>query len=77
MTRQDDELVRRYHEASEQEGARPGAHVREAVRAHAQMIAKAAAPAPTRLTSRPIWLTAGDSARSATSDMVTRPKRGS
>ena len=43
MTRQDDELVRRYHEASEQEGARPGAHVREAVRAHAQMIAKAAA----------------------------------
>ena len=24
MTRQDDELVRRYHEASEQEGARPG-----------------------------------------------------
>ena len=45
MTRQDDELVRRYHEASEQEGARPGTHVREAVRAHAQMIAKAAAPA--------------------------------
>ena len=39
MTRQDDELVRRYHEASEQEDARPGAHVREAVRAHAQMVA--------------------------------------
>ena len=57
MTRQDDELVRRYHEASEQEGARPGAHVREAVRAHAQMVAAAhtaaatpapAAPAPAR-----------------------------
>ena len=45
MTRQDDDLVRRYHEASEQEDARPGAHVREAVRAHAQMIAKAAASA--------------------------------
>ena len=43
MTRQDDELVRRYREASEQEGARPGVQVREAVRAHAQMIAKAAA----------------------------------
>ena len=32
MNLQDDELVRRYHEASAQEGARPGAHVREAVR---------------------------------------------
>ena len=45
MTRQDDELVRRYHEASEQEGARPGVHVRDAVRAHAQMVAAAAASA--------------------------------
>ncbi|MBL7089894.1 hypothetical protein, partial [Acidovorax sp.] len=45
MTRQDDELVRRYQEASEQEGARPGAHVRDAVRAHAQMVAAAAASA--------------------------------
>ena len=49
MNLQDDELVRRYHEASAQEGARPGAHVREAVRAHAQMVAAAhtAGPAPT------------------------------
>ena len=45
MTRQDDELVRRYHEASEHEGARPGVHVRDAVRAHAQMMATAAASA--------------------------------
>ncbi len=37
MTRQDDDLVRRYHEASEQEGARPGAHVREVERS-AEMI---------------------------------------
>ena len=49
MNLQDDELVRRYHEASAQEGARPGAHVREAVRAHAQLVAAAhtAGPAPT------------------------------
>ena len=45
MTRPDDELVRRYQEASAQEDARPGAHVRDAVRAHAQMVAAAAATA--------------------------------
>lgn len=43
MTRQDDELVRRYQEASAQDDARPGAHVRDAVRAHAQMLAAASA----------------------------------
>ena len=47
MTRPDDELVRRYQEASAQEDARPGAHVRDAVRAHAQMLAAAAATAPS------------------------------
>ena len=53
MTRQDDELVRRYHEASEQEGARPGTHVRDAVRAHAQMVATAAASTPATQTAAP------------------------
>ncbi len=46
MSAQDDELVRRYREASEQDDARPGAHVRNAVRAHAQMLATATAPLP-------------------------------
>ena len=64
MNAQDDELVRRYREASEQEEARPGAHVREAVRAHAQMLAAAAAtapqdaapaPAPTAANRPPKW----------------------
>lgn len=45
MSAPDDELVRRYREASAQEEARPGAHVRGAVRAHAQMLAAAAVPA--------------------------------
>lgn len=45
MTRQDDELVRRYQEASAQEDARPGAQVRDAVRVHAQMLAAASATA--------------------------------
>jgi cytoskeletal protein RodZ len=45
MSARDDELTQRYREASEQEDARPGAHVRAAVRAHAQMLA--AAPLPT------------------------------
>lgn len=53
MTRQDDELVRRYHEASEQEGARPGAHVRDAVRAHAQMLAAATAQQATESSPVP------------------------
>ncbi|MFN7855134.1 MAG: hypothetical protein ACK5OA_00870, partial [Acidovorax sp.] len=53
MTSQHDELVRRYHEASEQEDARPGAHVRDAVRAHAQMLAGAAAQAPTPAVPMP------------------------
>lgn len=53
MTRQDDELVRRYKEASAQEDARPGTQVRDAVRAHAQMLAAAAAkaPSPTAIVS--------------------------
>jgi len=45
MSARDDELTQRYREASEQEDARPGAHVRAAVRAHAQMLAPA--PLPT------------------------------
>jgi len=46
MSAQDDELVRRYREASGQEDARPSAQVREAVRAHARMLAAAAAAPP-------------------------------
>lgn len=46
MSAWDDELTQRYREASEQDDARPGAHVRGAVRAHAQMLAAAAAPLP-------------------------------
>ena len=53
MTRRDDELVRRYHEASELEDARPGAQVRDAVRAHAQMLATAAARLPTPAAPMP------------------------
>ena len=59
MTRQDDELVRRYHEASEQEGARPGAHVREAVRAHAQMVAAAHTAAATPAPAAPVLAAGG------------------
>lgn len=46
MSARDDELTQRYREASAQEDARPGAEVRDAVRAHAQMLARAAAPLP-------------------------------
>mgnify|MGYP006923474213 FL=1 len=67
MTRQDDELVRRYHEASEQEDARPGAHVREAVRAHAQMVAKAAASA----SAGPVTAPAANQARWKISALAT------
>lgn len=45
MSARDDELVERYREASAQETARPGAQVRDAVRAHAQMLAAAPLPA--------------------------------
>jgi len=37
----DDELTQRYREASAQDARRPGAQVREAVRAHAQMVIEA------------------------------------
>ncbi len=67
MTRQDDELVRRYREASEQEGARPGAHVREAVRAHAQMVAKAA----TSVSAAPMTAPAANQARWKISALAT------
>lgn len=43
MSAPDDELVGRYRQASELEDARPGAHVRDAVRAHALMQASSAA----------------------------------
>lgn len=45
---ENDELIRRYREASAQDERRPSAHVREAVRAHARIIAasKAAGPVP-------------------------------
>ncbi|WP_010461499.1 ankyrin repeat domain-containing protein [Acidovorax radicis] len=53
MSAPDDDLVRRYREASAQEDARPGAQVREAVRAHAQMLAAAAAMAPSPTAAAP------------------------
>ena len=53
MSAPDDELVRRYREASAQEDARPGAQVRDAVRAHAQMLAAAAATAPSPTAAAP------------------------
>jgi hypothetical protein len=39
-----DELTQRYREASAQDTRRPGAHVRDAVRAHAQMVIAAGRP---------------------------------
>lgn len=52
MSARDEELTQRYREANAQDDARPGAHVRAAVRAHAQMLtAAAAAPLPTSPTS--------------------------
>ena len=51
MNRPDDndELIRRYREASAQDERRPSAQVRDAVRAHAEMIraSRAAGPAPS------------------------------
>ncbi|MDO8385189.1 MAG: ankyrin repeat domain-containing protein [Polaromonas sp.] len=46
---QNDELIRRYREASAQDARRPSAQVREAVRAHAAMISasKAVGPGPS------------------------------
>lgn len=46
---ENDELIRRYREASAQDERRPSAQVREAVRAHAAMISasKTASPAPS------------------------------
>ncbi len=46
---ENDELIRRYREASAQDERRPSAQVREAVRAHAAMalVSKAASPAPS------------------------------
>ncbi len=46
---ENDELIRRYREASAQDERRPSAKVREAVRAHAQMISasKVTSPAPS------------------------------
>ncbi|MBA3593934.1 MAG: hypothetical protein H0W47_09060, partial [Polaromonas sp.] len=50
---ENDELIRRYREASAQDTRRPSPQVREAVRAHAAMItaSKAAGPAPSFTTS--------------------------
>lgn len=45
MSVQDDELIRRYREASAQDASRPGPQVRAAVRAHAQMLAASKAAA--------------------------------
>ena len=45
MSTQDEELVKRYREASAQDASRPGPQVRAAVRAHAQMLAAAKAAA--------------------------------
>lgn len=62
MSAQDDELVRRYREASALEDARPGAQVREAVRAHARTLAAAtvapppaAAQAVAAAANQPRW----------------------
>ncbi len=45
MSTQDDELVKRYREASAQDASRPDPQVRAAVRAHAQMLVAAKAAA--------------------------------
>lgn len=45
MSTQDEELVKRYREASAQDASRPGPQVRAAVRAHAQMLVAAKAAA--------------------------------
>ena len=74
MSAQDDGLIKRYREANEHDAARPGAHVRGAVRAHAQMLAAAAVAAhnspatdPVRTTSR----TAANSSRWKISALAT------
>lgn len=57
--RPDDELLRRYHEASAQDTRGPGAHVRAAVRAHAQAVlagqttSRTTRPAPA--ANQPRW----------------------
>ncbi|MDO9359470.1 MAG: ankyrin repeat domain-containing protein [Polaromonas sp.] len=63
MTRPDpnDDLLQRYHEASAQDDARPSAHVRDAVRAHAEMMARqhnahtAPAATSTPAANQPRW----------------------
>ncbi|MBV7454498.1 ankyrin repeat domain-containing protein [Acidovorax sp. sif1233] len=70
MSAPDDELVRRYREASAQEDARPGAQVRDAVRAHAQMLAAAAATAPSP-TAAPLTRAAANQSRWKISALAT------
>jgi hypothetical protein len=45
---ENDELIRRYQEASAQDPRRPSAHVREAVRVHADMVSAAKVAGPAR-----------------------------
>jgi hypothetical protein len=51
--RQGDELTRRYHEASARDTRRPGVHVRDVVRAHAQAVLDGKAPAQAALPQVP------------------------
>lgn len=51
--RQGDELTRRYHEASAQDARRPGTHVRDAVRAHAQAVLDGNAPVQAASSQMP------------------------
>ncbi|CAN7204713.1 ankyrin repeat domain-containing protein [Polaromonas sp. LjRoot131] len=48
-----DELTQRYREASAQDARRPGAHVRDAVRAHAQMVIEAGRQIPATGSGAP------------------------
>ncbi|MGP1684678.1 MAG: hypothetical protein ACTS8S_20340, partial [Giesbergeria sp.] len=57
MSAQDDGLIKRYREANEHDAARPGAHVRGAVRAHAQMLAAAAVAADNPPATDPVRTT--------------------
>ncbi|MEC5212872.1 hypothetical protein RCH06_001413 [Polaromonas sp. CG_9.5] len=54
MSAQDDELIRRYREASAQDASRPGPQVRAAVRAHAQMLVASKAAAGDKPAAGPV-----------------------
>lgn len=62
MSAQDDELIECYREASKHDDARPGAHVRGAVRAHAQMLAAVHA-SPTAIPTSTVASPAANASR--------------